>query len=264
MFLQVIFICISLFNCTNKLHASAKEPSIQNIYVDPALFLKINDLRMAMAIGATAITKFLATNWKKPTEEDLYEPLKSASAKSTIQTFKNGQALPLILSDWLTQKSDAEELEDTMNRHLNLHSKTKKGTAHGTIIRNAVSALINPEKCIALHDLLPKNILLFKQLAKQGYRIYLAGNFAYPKILQEKYSEHLGFIEEWHLSGETGLLKPSPDFFSIIKQDPSECLFIETEAQHCLTDLRNILLPDPTNSESLLVELKKNGITLDE
>jgi len=266
MFMQTILFCLSFFCIKNQLHASTESPpAITDIYVDPAFVIKMNDLKMAGAIGVGAIASFFAANWKSPTEEDLYGPLEGAAASSEIRIFKKGKALPLLLTDWLAGQTELEVLQENAHQHLNITSATREGTTNGNVVRNAMAALLDPEKCVALHDPIVHNLKIFRQLAQQGYNIHLAGNFAYPEILREKHGKHLDFFEEgWLISGETGLVKPSAEFFSQITTEGPESLFVEIEKLHCRADHRHLIVPEPSNFEALLAGLKKNGITLEE
>lgn len=258
MFIQIILFCVSFFCLENQLQAR----TITDIYVDPAFIIDMNDGRMANKIGPINIAKFLIKHFRPPSEVDLYAPLEGAYAESTTRTFKDGKPIPLILSDWLAQSGDLEKLEAGANKYLDEQSKTKPGTYYGNMVRNAMKAILDPVTCIELHDPVKKNIELFRTLAQQGYRIHLAGNFAYPDELKRKFAQYLNFFTEMHLSGEMGCIKPSQEFLDEVNPDPSCSLFIEVEQKHCMAGVNSIVLSKPKKTKKLKAELAKNGITV--
>ena len=258
MFKHVILFVLLSFG-TSSLYASGELPEITDIHVDPTVIFKTTDPSISMKTAAW----FLASHWRKPTEADLYAPLGRLQATSTVETFKDGRKIPCIFSDLLTGK-DPQDLYATAMEHLN-SLETTANTALGAFAREIVTVLCDAKKLTSLHVQNQEQVEIFKQLKRQGYQIHLTGNYAYPEELRRQHPEL--FKKCFHgcrLSGDTGHVKPSPDFFRGIDREKS--LFIDTELRHIppALKLRACAIPQQNAVAALLHCLKRNGITLEE
>ena len=258
MFKHVILFVLLSFG-TSSLHSSGELPEITDIHVDPTVIFKTNDPSISMKTAAW----FLASHWRKPTEADLYAPLGRLQATSTVETFKDGRKIPLIFSDLLAGK-DPQELHDTAIQHLD-SLETTKDTALGAFSKEIVAVFCNPKQLTSLHVPIKEHIAILRQLRRQGYRIHLTGNYAYPKELRAQY-EPL-FKKCFHgcrLSGDTGHVKPAREFFEGV--DRKTTIFIETELHHIPAELtlRGFAIPPQNGVAALVHGLKRNGITLEE
>ena len=253
----ILFVLLSFV--TSSLHSSGELPEITDIHVDPTVIFKTNNPSISMKTAAW----FLASHWRKPTEADLYAPLGRLQATSTVETFKDGRKIPCIFSDLLTGK-DPQDLYATAMEHLDSLELTKD-TALGAFAREIVTVLCDAKKLTSLHVQNQEQVEIFKQLKRQGYQIHLTGNYAYPEELRRQHPEL--FKKCFHgcrLSGDTGHVKPSPDFFRGIDREKS--LFIDTELHHIppALKLRACAIPPQNAVAALLHCLKRNGITLEE
>jgi len=176
-----------------------------------------NSLQAFQAIGITTTLEYIATQWKLPSQKELFDTLATAPAIRCDDAYNQGLRMPNIMVDWQCAAQDLSIIQKTMIDHI---IESDKNKIEKELLINTVLMMTHPETFISTRQTIPTAINLLQELKNQGYKLYILSNWdktSFP-IFIEKFPELFTYKDQpmfdgIMISGDTELLKPDQSMF---------------------------------------------------
>lgn len=204
--------------------------SISAICIDVEAVFQTNSMQASKYVGKFDSIRYLTQAGNLPNQEDLFRQLKPIKAISKQVTYNKGLAMPLILSDWLASLQASSKISATIQNYLN--SKDISNIEKKVLLA-IISMMLTPNHLADTQSISSKMESLLGALNRNGYKIYLVGNWANISSLKKNFPNIFKIFKGVHVSGDMNLLQPSADFYAKILElsgfKSDQILWIETE-----------------------------------
>lgn len=258
--ISIFSIVLSLFFCQSIL-----SKPITSLFFDVETIFESDDMKASGYIGKWDSVKYIASTGHKPSQEELFKQLKNVDALSKEMTFNSNLDMPLIFSDWLSQKQNNEKLKEIIRKFL---SNSSLAAIEIKILLAIVNMMLTPEHLADIQKVRSKIETLLKTLQQKGYKLYLVGNWAHINSLKNKHSQIFKYFQNSIVSGDSHFIKPYKEHYEYIlektKTNPSNALWIEVEQKFATRAKKygyNVILVDK-NYNSITAGLKQAGISV--
>lgn len=246
--------------------ASTIHPKITAIFVDVTALFQTNSFKASGYIGKIDAIRYIASAGHKPNEETLFKTLQGLKAKSTVVTYNNNLAMPLIFSDWLAAVESNTKLKEMIQKYFssrNISDIEKK------VLFAIVSMMMTPEHLANTQEINTKIKQLLEKLKAQKIKLYLTGNWAHIASLRSMFPEIFALFSGVYISGDLHLIKPDSNFYTTVLTKANitaeQALWIETEPKFVSAAQSihmNVASYADKNFEFLTQSLRKFGITV--
>ncbi len=231
-----------------------------------------DSMAFAKKVGLGAISSYTLSHWKNPVNTclDVLEHMSKDSHHTPNRkfTFKDRQ-MPHCIVEWQCGRKDYQEVTRTIHSYWdNLNQKKFfKSKKEREITESVVRIALDPATFPEIAKPIQASLKLVRELKKQGYKLYLAGNM--PKepfeIMLKNHPEIKELFDGMHVSSTVGFTTSDSQIFSHIAQQHKlqchECLVIDDEkgniADAKKVGMHTVLFTSPKATEK---QLKKIGI----
>jgi len=237
---------------------------ITSIFFDIETIFKVDTIRASSYVGKIDSLRYLSQVGNLPSNEDLFSQLQPIKAQSTEITYNKNLSLPLILSDWLTNKQSSIKIKNIIQKYLtnkNITDIEKK------VLIAIINMMLTPQHLADVQKINSKIEKLLHTLKQKGYRLYLVGNWNNIESLKLEFPELFNLFHGTFVSGSIHLLKPSEEFYSHILQKTNisaeNALWIDTEQKFIKRGQQygyKVIEYDPHNHQFLITQFQKYNI----
>ena len=238
--------------------------AISTICIDVEAVFQTNALQASKYVGKFDSVRYLTQAGNLPNQEDLFKQLKPIKSISSQVTYNKGLAMPLILSDWLASLQTSTKISTIIQNYLNnkdISNIEKK------VLLAIVSMMLIPNHLADTQSVSTKIESLLGTLHRNGYKIYLVGNWANISSLKKNFPNVFKIFKGVHVSGDMHLLKPSTEFYTKILElsgfKSDQILWIETE-QKFISKMNHFgyqtILYNHSQHEDIFKNLQKYGV----
>ena len=232
-------------NCKNKLIAilfffsasmNLNATAIKHIFIDINAIIKTSSTASSKIVGIISSMKYTAVVGHIPSKSDFFKALKNVPALTDQVTYNDDLVMPAILCDWLLGLQTNHAVRHAINQHLD---RSKLSDIEITIFQNITSMMMSPTTFIDTQYLVKDFAKILHTLKKDGYTIYLVGNWdreSEPHLMKMLHGNHLPDARHCYFSNKVKQLKPSLDYFNQLLEHynltKDECLIIDVEKNH--------------------------------
>lgn len=259
---NTIFLAIALIVSAISIQAD----KITTIFFDMESIFETDNMKASGYIGKIASLRYLSQVGNLPNQEDLFKQLKPIKALSTQITYNNNLELPLILSDWLTNKQSSNTLKNLIQRYL---SNKNLSDIEVKVLLAVINMMLTPQHLADAQKVRSKMGQTLQKLKHAGYKVYLVGNWANIQSLRQYFPEIFQYTSGSFISGDIHLLKPYIEFYHHVLQAlglPSQqALWVETETKFYTKVQQhgfNVIKHNPHDYNSLTSSLKMFNILI--
>ena len=194
-----------------------------------------NNLKAFQAIGITTTLEYIATQWKLPSQKELFDVLAGAPSVRHDDAYNQGIRMPNIMVDWQCATQSLSNIQQAMIDQIN---GSDKNNIEKELLINTIMMMTTPELFISTRQTIPAGVELLQELKKNGYKLYVLSNWdptSFPLFMQNfpeifKYNEQAMF-DGIMISGDVSLLKPDFAIFELCLDNfnlkASDVIFID-------------------------------------
>lgn len=205
---------------------------ITTIFFDVESIFETDSMRASGYVGKIASLRYLSQVGHLPCQEDLFKQLKPIKAISTQVTYNNNLELPLILSDWLTNKQSSTKIKEIIQKYL---SNKNLSDIEVKVLLAVISMMLTPQHLADTQKTRSKMEHTLQKLKQSGYKVYLVGNWSNINVMKMHFPEIFQYVHGTFMSGDIHLLKPQQEFYQYILQQTNSstenALWVETETK---------------------------------
>lgn len=194
-----------------------------------------NNLKAFQVIGITTTLEYIATQWKLPSQKELFDVLAAAPAIRHDDAFNQGIRMPNIMVDWQCAAQSLPNIQQAMIDQIN---GSDKNNIEKELLINTIMMMTTPEIFVSTRQTIPAGVELLQELKKNGYKLYVLSNWdptSFPLFMQ-KFPEIFMYQEQpmfdgIMISGDVSLLKPDSAIFEqcldTFNLQASDAIFID-------------------------------------
>lgn len=176
-----------------------------------------NTLKAFQAIGITTTLEYIATQWKLPSQKELFDVLAGAPSVRHDDAYNQGIRMPNIMVDWQCATQSLPNIQRAMIDQINSSDKT---SIEKELLINTIMMMTTPEIFVSTRQTIPAGVELLRELKSLGYKLYVLSNWdptSFPLFMQ-KFPEIFMYHEQQMfdgimISGDVSLLKPDAAIF---------------------------------------------------
>lgn len=163
---------------------------------------------------------------KQRTEEDHFVDL---------PVDEQGNPLPLLMQEWLSGNITSDQATALIQKTAKENRAIFNCSVERKLMLKIMSFIFNPTMFIETQQIHPDALKVVKKLKEDGFQLYALSNWDSESFLlmQEKHKDLFALFDGIMISGEEGLVKPSPHFYhAFLKKynlDPKLCIFIDDQ-----------------------------------
>jgi HAD superfamily hydrolase (TIGR01509 family) len=197
---------------------------------------RTNTLQALREIGIILTLKFIAEQWRLPSQTEFYQKLMNTPAKSKIKSFiTDTLRMPQIVVDWQCGLQPIADIQAAMINHINNSQLT---AIEKKFWIKAIMLQTTPETLIASRCLIPGAVKFLRDLKSAGYNLYVISNWdplSFP-LLKKQFPGIFTYqgkkmFEATMTSGKAGIVKPYHTIFEKSLLDfellASDAIFID-------------------------------------
>lgn len=214
------------------------DATIHHLFIDVNILLETCTKAATKEVGLWDITKYTAYMGKAPNKADFFKSLKNCPAQSTLQTYNEDIAMPLILSDWFIGLEKNSVIKSKILTYLDKHPGMSN--IEKTIFKNIANMMLTPAVFIGT-QLLKKDIVKIIQKLQKSmvYSVHIIGNLdkeSEPLLIKLLQAQFIADSSHCIFSNRLQQLKPHDGYYNALidycKFDPKECLVVDIEKKH--------------------------------
>lgn len=199
-------------------------------------------------------------------KKELFKFLQTVPAQtdSEMTMYNQNNQMPQIMVDWMTLPHCSL---DVCNKALKQLEASNYSQNMKTLLARIITFMFTPEQLVEAQNPITTMHKLAYALKQQGYKIYILSNWSQDSfpLLQEKNIDLFNLFDGIMISGDEGIGKPNPEFYTRLLQkynlDACQCVFIDDEP-HNIIAAQNLkihsILRD--SNKSVCTGLKELGI----
>lgn len=248
--------------------ASQKIPAAAESFIKSLIFdldgvlTTTNKMQAFYEVGIAAILQYIYSQQSIPSEQVLFEILRSVPARSICQSYNKGRLMPQIMIDWQINAQSLSAIQQAVAQYLQTAPYPQ---AQKEYVLQTMQMLTTPQKFIRTRQAITPNVQLLHELKNKGYQLYVLSNWdkdSFP-LLQANFPEifihnNQAIFDGIMISGDVGTVKPELEIFNkILDQynlNPETSLFIDDEPANIAAAQQlhiGTVLSDPSNTQQL-------------